>query len=197
MNLEQIITIAAAVVLILIASLISFKLGDKSRKKKDDAKRGSLEVEATRIIENAKKDAESKKREILLEAKEENHKARQELDKEVKERRNEIQRQERRIQQKEENLDKKTEAIEQKEEALAKKDKDLDVLRGEIENIKLKELDLLEKLSGLSREEAKQVLLEKLESEVKLEAAMMVKEIEDNAKENVEKTAKNIIAGAI
>ncbi len=197
MNLEQIITIAAAVVLILIASLISFKLGDKSRKKKDDAKRGSLEVEATRIIENAKKDAESKKREILLEAKEENHKARQELDKEVKERRNEIQRQERRIQQKEENLDKKTEAIEQKEEALAKKDKDLDVLRGEIENIKLKELDLLEKLSGLSREEAKQVLLEKLESEVKLEAAMMVKEIEDNAKENAEKTAKNIIAGAI
>ena len=194
---ELIIASAVALVLIIVASVVFFNVGSASRRKKDEAQRGSLETEAKRIIDNAKREAESKKREALLEVKEENHKARQELDKEIKERRNEITRQERRIQQKEENLDKKTEAIEKKEEALAKKDKDLDVLREEIENIKSKEIDQLEKLSGLSREEAKQLLLEKIESEVKHEAAIMVKEIEDEARENAEKTAKNIIAGAI
>ncbi len=197
MTTEMIIASAVALVLIIVASVVFFNIGSASRRKKDEAQRGSLETEAKRIIDNAKREAESKKREALLEVKEENHKARQELDKEIKERRNEITRQERRIQQKEENLDKKTEAIEKKEEALAKKDKDLDVLRDEIENIKSKEIDQLEKLSGLSREEAKQLLLEKIESEVKHEAAIMVKEIEDEARENAEKTAKNIIAGAI
>ena len=115
----------------------------------------------------------------------------------MKDRRNEISRQERRIQQKEENLDKKTDAIEKKEEALSKKDKDLDALREEIEKIKQKELNMLEQLAGLSKDEAKQYLLEKLENEVKHEAAIMVKDIEAQAKENAEKTAKNIIAGAI
>lgn len=197
MDLTLIITCAAALVLIVVVSVFAFKMGDASRKKKDEAEIGSAEAEAKRIIEAAKKEGEGKKRESLLEAKEENHKARQELDKEIKERRNEISRQERRIQQKEENLDKKTETIEKKEENLNKKDKELDVLREEIEKIKQKELDMLEKLAGLSKEEAKQYLLEKLESEVKHEAAIMVKEVESQAKENAEKTAKNIIAGAI
>ena len=188
---------AVALVLVIVAALIGYKAGDASRKKKDEAEIGSLEAEAKRIIDEAVKEGENKKREALLEAKEENHKARQELDKEIKERRKEISRQESRIQQKEENLDKKTEAIEKKEESLNKKDKDLDVLREEIEKIKAKELDMLEKLSGLSKEEAKQFLLENLESEVKVEAALMVKEIEAQAKENADKTAKNIIAGAI
>ncbi len=192
-----IIACAAALVLIVVASAIGFKMGDTSRKKKDEAVIGSAEAEAQRIVAAAKKEGESKKREALLEAKEENHKARQELDKEIKDRRNEISRQERRIQQKEETLDKKTEAIEQREAALDKKDKDLDVLREEITEIRQKELDQLEKLAGLSREEAKQFLLEKLESEIKHEAAIMAKEIEEQAKENAEKTAKNIIAGAI
>lgn len=197
MDLTLIITCAVALVLIVVVSVFAFKMGDASRKKKDEAEIGSAEAEAKRIIEAAKKEGEGKKRESLLEAKEENHKARQELDKEIKERRNEISRQERRIQQKEENLDKKTETIEKKEENLNKKDKELDVLREEIEKIKQKELDMLEKLAGLSKEEAKQYLLEKLESEVKHEAAIMVKEVESQAKENAEKTAKNIIAGAI
>lgn len=188
---------AVSLVLIAVASVVSFKIGDSSRKRKDEAEIGSIEAEKKRIIEEAKKEGENKKREALLEAKEENHKARQELDKEIKERRKEISRQETRIQQKEETLDKKTEAIEKKEESLNKKDKDLDVLREEIEAIKVKELDLLEKLSGLSKEDAKQLLLEKIESEVKHEAALMVKEIEAQAKENADKTAKNIIAGAI
>ncbi len=197
MTTPMIIMGVAALVLIIVAALVGFKMGDASRRKKEEAEIGSAEAEAKRIIENAKKEGESKKREALLEAKEENHKARQELDKEIKERRNEISRQERRIQQKEENLDKKTETIEKKEESLNKKDKDLDVLREEIETIRVKELDMLEKLSGLSKEDAKQYLLEKLESEVKHEAAIMVKELEAQARETADKTAKNIIAGAI
>ena len=196
-DLTLIIICAAALVLIIVAWVIAFKMGDASRKKKDEAEIGSAEAEAKRIIEAAKKEGESKKKEAILEAKEENHKSRQELDKEIKDRRNEISRQERRIQQKEENLDKKTDAIEKKEESLSKKDKDLDALREEIEKIKQKELNMLEQLAGLSKDEAKQYLLEKLENEVKHEAAIMVKDIEAQAKENAEKTAKNIIAGAI
>ena len=196
-DLTLIIICAAALVLIIVAWVIAFKMGDASRKKKDEAEIGSAEAEAKRIIEAAKKEGESKKKEAILEAKEENHKSRQELDKEIKDRRNEISRQERRIQQKEENLDKKTDAIEKKEEALSKKDKDLDALREEIEKINQKELNMLEQLAGLSKDEAKQYLLEKLENEVKHEAAIMVKDIEAQAKENAEKTAKNIIAGAI
>ena len=196
-DLTLIIICAAALVLIIVAWVIAFKMGDASRKKKDEAEIGSAEAEAKRIIEAAKKEGESKKKEAILEAKEENHKSRQELDKEMKDRRNEISRQERRIQQKEENLDKKTDAIEKKEEAVSKKDKDLDALREEIEKIKQKELNMLEQLAGLSKDEAKQYLLEKLENEVKHEAAIMVKDIEAQAKENAEKTAKNIIAGAI
>ena len=196
-DLTLIIICAAALVLIIVAWVIAFKMGDASRKKKDEAEIGSAEAEAKRIIEAAKKEGESKKKEAILEAKEENHKSRQELDKEMKDRRNEISRQERRIQQKEENLDKKTDAIEKKEEALSKKDKDLDALREEIEKIKQNELNMLEQLAGLSKDEAKQYLLEKLENEVKHEAAIMVKDIEAQAKENAEKTAKNIIAGAI
>ena len=196
-DLTLIIICVAALVLIIVAWVIAFKMGDASRKKKDEAEIGSAEAEAKRIIEAAKKEGESKKKEAILEAKEENHKSRQELDKEMKDRRNEISRQERRIQQKEENLDKKTDAIEKKEEALSKKDKDLDALREEIEKIKQKELNMLEQLAGLSKDEAKQYLLEKLENEVKHEAAIMVKDIEAQAKENAEKTAKNIIAGAI
>ncbi len=197
MDLTGIIICASALVLIVVASVVAFKMGDAARKKKDEAVIGSAEAEAKRIVEAAKKEGESKKKEAILEAKEENHKLRQELDKEIKDRRNEITRQERRIQQKEENLDKKTEVLEEKEEALNKKDKDLDVLREEIQQIKQKELGILEQLSGLSQEEAKQILLEKLEEEVRHEAAIMVKEIETQAKENAEKTAKNIIAGAI
>lgn len=196
-GLTLIILCAAALVLIIAAWVIAFKMGDASRKKKDEAEIGSAEAEAKRIIDAAKKEGDSKKKEAILEAKEENHKSRQELDREIKDRRNEISRQERRIQQKEENLDKKTEAIEKKEEVLTKKDKDLDALRSEIETIKQKELDMLEQLAGLSKDEAKQYLLEKLENEVKHEAIIMVKEIEAQAKENAEKTAKNIIAGAI
>ncbi|MBE6837838.1 MAG: ribonuclease Y [Ruminococcus sp.] len=193
----EIIIGAVALVLIAVASIVSYKLGYSSRKKQEEAEIGSAKSEAARIVEDAKKEGESKKREAILAAKEENHKERAELEKEIKERRNEISRQEHRIQQKEENLDKKNEAIEKKEEAIAKKDKELDAIRAELSTIKNKELEMLQNLSGLSKEEAKQYLLEKLETEVRADAAIMVKEIEAQAKENADKTAKNIIAGAI
>ena len=193
----EIIISAVALVLIVVASIVSYKLGYSSRRKTEEAEIGSAKAEAERIVEAAKKEGESKKREAILAAKEENHKERSELEKEIKERRSEISRQEHRIQQKEENLDKKNEAIEKREEALAKKDKELDVIRQELAAIKDKELEALQNLSGMSKEEAKQYLLEKLESEVRADAAVMVKEIEAQAKENAEKTAKNIVAGAI
>lgn len=180
-----------------IAGYLAFRSGVEHRKKIAEGKLGSAEAEAKAIIDRAKKEGESKKRELLLEAKEENHKQRQEFDKEIKDRRNEISRQERRIQQKEENLDKKNDNVEAKEAALAKKDKALDAAREEIEEVKKKQLEQLEKISGLTVEEAKSYLLQNIESEVKHEAALMVKEIETQAKEEAEKKAKNIIAGAI
>ena len=186
-----------AVLLCAIVGFVCFGLGVSHRKKIAENEIGSAEEEAKEIIQRATKEGENKKRELMLEAKEENHKARQEADKEIKERRSELSRQERRIQQKEENLDKKTESIEKKEDVLNKKDKELEALKKTIEEIKEKELEMIEKVSGLSVDEAKQVLLKSIESEVKHEAAMMVKEIETQARENAEKEAKNIIAGAI
>ncbi|MBQ3554088.1 MAG: ribonuclease Y [Clostridia bacterium] len=186
-----------AVILVVLAAFISFRLGISYRKKVAEAEYGSAEAEAREIVERAKKEAENKKREILLEAKEENHKQRQEFDKEIKDRRAEITRQERRIQQKEETLDKKTEAIEKKDEALNEKEKQLETQKAEIEVIKQKELEVLQKLSGLSVEDAKEFLLKTLESEVRHEAAIMVKDIETQAREEADKKAKNIIAGAI
>ncbi|MBQ3225654.1 MAG: ribonuclease Y [Clostridia bacterium] len=186
-----------AVILVVLAAFISFRLGISYRKKVAEAEYGSAEAEAREIVERAKKEAENKKREILLEAKEENHKQRQEFDKEIKDRRAEITRQERRIQQKEETLDKKTEAIEKKDEALNEKEKQLETQKAEIEVVKQKELEVLQKLSGLSVEDAKEFLLKTLESEVRHEAAIMVKDIETQAREEADKKAKNIIAGAI
>ena len=148
-------------------------------------------------MSEAQKNAEGKKREILLEAKEENHKARLEFDKEVKERRNELSRQERRIQQKEETLDKKTENIEAKEEAIVKRNKDIDLREEEIADIKKKQTEMLERISGYTAEEAKQYLLKELESQIRHEAAIMIKDVEMQAKEEADKNAKNIVAFAI
>ena len=192
-----IIYIAVAVILIALAAFVAFRMGISYRKKIAEAEFGSAEAEAKEIVERAKKEGESKKRELMLEAKEENHKQRQEFDKEVKDRRNEISRQERRIQQKEETLDKKTEAIEKKDERLNKKEKELEQAKTEIDKIKEKELEVLQKLSGLSVEDAKEYLLKSIESEVRHEAALMVKDIETQAKDEADRRAKNIIAGAI
>ena len=187
--------IIGVVVLGLIA--LSFRLGFSYRKKIAEAEVGGAEEEAKRILNDAYKAAENKKREVLLEAKEENHKLRAELDKETKERRNELSRQERRIQQKEEQLDKKTENLEKKEEAIANKKAEIEKVKQKIDELHDKELEHLERISGLSTAEAKEFLLKRVETEIRHEAALMIKEVEEKAKDEADKKAKNIIGCAI
>lgn len=188
-----IIPIASAVA----ALIIGFLVGTIYRKKIAEAEIGGAEEKAKEIIEAAQKQAETKKKEALLEAKDEIHKSRNEFEKELKERRNEVNRQERRVQQKEEALDKKTEALERKDETLSKKIKEAEALKEETAKVKSAQLEILERISGLSVEEAKSYLLKNVESEVRHETAIMIKELEAQAKEEADKKAKNIISAAI
>ena len=158
---------------------------------------GSAEEKAKSIISDAEKAGKDKQRELLLEAKEENQKLRSDFDHEVKERRNELNRQERRLNQKEETLDKKTDNLEKKEQSLNARLKNLEKKEQEITEIKQQQTDALEKISGMTREEAKEMLLRDIENRTRHEAAVMVKEIEQEAKENAERKAKNIIALSI
>ncbi len=192
-----IVMIIIAVVLCAVGIIAGFKLGVAHRKKIAEAEFGSAEEKAKSIISEAEKNASAKKREMLLEAKEENQKLRAAFDAEVKERRNELSRQERRINQKEENLDKKTDNLEKKEQSYNQKLKALEAKNQEIAEIKAKQMALIEKISGLTAEEAKAILLKDVESQTRHEAAIMVKEIEQEAKENAEKNAKNIVALSI
>ncbi|NMB97868.1 MAG: ribonuclease Y, partial [Clostridiaceae bacterium] len=148
-------------------------------------------------LSEAQKAAEAKKREVLLEAKEEIHRSRMDLDKEIRERRNEIQRSERRLVQKEETLDRKLEALEQKEETLNKKVKEIHELEQKVNEIFVKQLNELERISGLTVDDAKEYLLRNVESEVKHEMAILIKELEAKAKEESDRKAKEIIACAI
>jgi len=152
---------------------------------------------AKKIAEDAERDAETTKKELLLEAKEEVHKLRSELEKESRERRNELQRTERRLIQKEEVLDKKSESLEHKDEKLIKKLKELDNKELEINDLYQKEVEKLEELSGLTSEQARQLILSDIEKQTKYEAAMMIKDIESKAKEEAEKKAREVIAYSI
>lgn len=187
----------AGIIIAVIASIIAFRTGYEKRKKKAEAEIGSAEQEAKRLLTEAQKVAESKKREALLEAKEEVHRSRVELDREIKDRRNEIQRLERRLVQKEETLDKKVEFLEQKEEILSKKTREVQVQQEKIAELQRRQMEELERISGLSIDEAKECLLKKVESEVKHEAAMLIKEIETKTKDESDRKAKEIIACAI
>ena len=169
----------------------------RRKEKNDQRKIEDAEQEALRIVNEAIKSSENKKREALLEAKEEILKNRSEYEKEVKERRAEQQKQERRLQQKEENLDHKTEMIEKKEEALAQKHAALDKEQEEIKLIKRSQTEMLERISGFTAEEAKQYLIAQVESEVTHETALKIKEIEARAKEEADTRAREIVATAI
>lgn len=195
--MDILIGLGIGLVVAIIAGFVMFRAGITYNRKISEAEIGSAEDEAKRIVDEAIKEAESKKKEALLEAKEEIHRNRNELDKEVKERRAEISKQENRLHQKEATLDKKTEALEQKEEALLVKSKDLDNEKEKLIELQKEERAKLEKISGLSVEEAKEYLLKNLESEVRHEAAIMVKEIEQEAKENADMKAREIIGYAI
>ncbi len=174
-----------------------FGLGIAYRKKVAEAEIGSAETEATRLINEAIRSGESRKKEMLLEAKDEIHKSRTEHDKEVKERRAELSKQERRLEQKETTLDKKTEAFERKEEELAKKMARVTESQNKADELVKEQLSKLEQISGLTQEEAKQYLLKSVDEEVRHEAAMKIKEIEAQLKDEADATAREIIATAI
>ncbi len=195
--LPIIITIVIAVIVCIAASVISYNQGIAYRKKTAEAVLGSAEEQAKSIIADAEKAADSKKREMMLEAKEEQQKLRAEADKEIKERRSELSRQERRLDQKESNLDKKTDNLEKKEQTLNQKIKNLERKEQEIAEIKQQQVAELERISGLTHDEAKEILLDEIKSEARVEAAIMVKEIEQEAKENAERNAKKIVALSI
>ena len=188
-----ILIVVVAVVLIAAA----FIAGILYRKKVSEREIQSAEAQATRIVNEAIKTGESKKREALLEAKEEIHKSRKEFEREEKERRNELQKQERRILQKEESLDKKTDAVEKKSENLTRKLAELDKEREEIAALKKSQFEMLEKISGYTVEEAKAYLIANIESEVTHEAAMKIKEIEARFKEEADEKAREYITLAI
>ena len=189
-----IILIAVALIL---GAAIGAVLGYRRRKATAEREIGSAEEEARRIINEAIKSAESKKREATVEAKEEILKARTEFDKEVKDRRSELQRQENRLNQKEENLDRKTENMERKEDALAAKTAEVERERAEVEEIKGRQLEQLERISGLTVEEAKRYLIEQIQDEVTHEEAVKIKEIQARFKEEADTYAREQIALAI
>ena len=187
-----------AVVATLIVSIpVTIIITVTYRKKVAEAKIGSAEEKAREIIDEALKTAETKKRESMLEVKEESIRAKNELDKEIKERRAEAQRYERRIQQKEETIDKKADAIEKKEANLAAKEENLAKQREEIAKLNEQRLQELERISGLTSEQAKDYLLKIVEDEVKHETAVMIKELETRAKEEADKKAKEYVVTAI
>ena len=189
--------IIVGAIALVIVFIIAFVLGMLYRKKVSEREIFSAEEEAKRIINESIKSAENKKREALLETKEEIHKNRTEYEREVRERRAELHKQERRLQQKEENLDKKNDNLEKKTDALNKKLADNDALHEEIKLIKRSHLEMLEKISGFTVEEAKDYLIKSLESEVTHQAAMKIKEIEARFKEEADKKAREYITLAI
>lgn len=194
---NEVTIIAIAVVVVIVVALLTWKIAIAYRIKVYEAKIGSADEKAREIIDEALRTAETKKREALLEAKEETLKAKNEFERETKERRAELQRYEKRVLTKEETLDRKTEALEKKEARLAAKEAELDRLRQEVEEIHAKQLQELEKISGLTSEQAKEYLIKTVEEEVKHETAMLIKELESKAKEEADKKAKELVVTAI
>ena len=191
------ITIILAVVSAVVFGVLGFVFGNLYRKKVAEAKIGSANEEALRIVNQAVQTAESKKKEAILEAKDEIHKLRSEVDKELRERRAEVQRQENRINQKEENLDKKTENLEKKEEILAEKLKSADAKMEEVEMLKRSQLEMLEKVSGYSKEQAKALLMQELDEQLTHEKALKIMDFEQRTRDESDNLAREIISGAI
>ncbi len=188
-----IVTGIAAVVF----AVLGFVIGWIRRRKSAESTINSAEDEARRILSDAMKNAESKKKEALLEAKDEIHNLRQETEKDLRERRSEVQRQEHRIQQKEESLERKMDNLEAKEEKLASRAKVIEEKLEECDRLKQSQMDLLEKISGFSKEQAKAHLLELLDGELTHEKSVKILEVEQQTKEEADRLAKNIIGHAI
>ena len=189
--------IIAVVITAVVAILLTYVASNAHFKKVSDEKIGSAEDRAIAIIDEAVKAAETKKREALLEVKEESIKTKNELDKEIKDRRSEIQRNERRVEQKEFNLDKKLEAIERREQSFAAKEEEIKRQKAEVAKLNEERIQELERISGLTSEQAKEYLLKTVEEDVKLDTAKLIKEMEHQAKEEAGKKAKEYVVNAI
>ena len=185
------------IIILLVLAVVGFAAGTIYRKKVAEREISSAEDEAKRIINEAIKNAESKKREALVEAKEEIHKNRSEFEREEKLRRSEVQKQERRLQQKEEALDRKTDALEKKNETLSSKIAAVEAQQAEVALVKKSQLEMLEKISGFTVEEAKAYLIENIKNDVTHEMALKVKEVEAQYKEEADNRAREIITTAI
>ena len=191
------IYIVIGVIILVVAIVVTWFAATAYRKNIAEAKIGKAEDKAKEIIDDALKTAEDKKREIVLGAKEEALKTKNEIDKEVKDRRNEIQRMEKRVLSREENLDKKSDALEKKEASLSAREAEIVKKKAEIDELSSKRLQELERISGLTSEQAKEYLLKTVEDEVKHETAVMIKELESRAKEEADKRAKDYVVSAI
>ena len=197
MDTNIVIVLVVSVIAIIAAVLITAKVTTTRLKKNAEGTIGNAEEKAREIIDEALRTAENKKRESLLEVKEESIRTKNELDKEIKERRAEAQRYERRVQQKEENIDKKADAIEKREASLASREETLNRMKDEVSKLNEQRVQELERISGLTSEQAKDYLLKIVEDEVKHESAVMIKEMESRAKEEADKKAKEYVVNAI
>ena len=191
------ITVIVVLLAIVLTAVITFFATSSYHKNVSDKKVGSAEEKARKIIDGAVTEAEALKREALLEAKEESLKAKNEFEKESRERRTELQRYEKRVLNKEEAIDRKADSLEKKEQALSRKESSLDKQRAKVEELHAKRLQELERISGLTSEQAKEYLLKTVEDDVKREMAVMVKELETRAKEDASKKAKEYVVTAI
>ena len=197
MQVSLLILIVSIIAAVIVGGVIGVFIGITVRKNTAEKEIGSAEEEAKRIVSDAIKTAEAKKKELVLEGKEEVHRFRNESEKEISDRRKEIQRQERRIQQKEENLDRKLDNVEKKEDKAAKKIKEADAKLEEIETIKKSQFEMLEKISGYTAEQAKSYLLSQLENELTHEKSVKIMEYQEQLKEEADEKARNIISLSI
>ncbi|MCQ2446637.1 MAG: Rnase Y domain-containing protein, partial [Clostridia bacterium] len=196
-NLHPLVQTLLPILTAVISAVVFFFLGITFRKKVAEREIGSAEDEATRILNEAIKSAEAKKREAMVEAKEEILKNRNEAEREIKEQQQDLKKLEKRIQQKEETLDRKIDNAEKKEETLNRKIKETEEITKELADQKLAEQETLEKISGFTREEAKNYLLESLQQDIQHEAALKIKEMDAQIKDNADRKAREIISYAI
>lgn len=190
-------TVIAVIITLVIAVPVSGLVAVNYRKKVVEAKLGSADEKARQIIDDALKVAETKKREALLEAKEESLKTKNELERETRERRTELQRYEKRVLSKEESVDKKADALERRESGITAKEEELKKKNAEVEKLRGQRIQELERISGLTSEQAKEYLLKTVEDEVKIDTAKLYKELESRAKEEAGKKAKEYVVTAI
>ena len=193
----EIIIIIAAVIALVVASIVTYKVTVSKLSKNADSKIGNAESRAREIIDEALKTAEATKKEALLEVKEESIRTKNELDKEIKERRAEVQRFEKRVLSKEEALDKRVDAIEQREANFAAKEEQMKQREAKVEELSKQRVQELERISGLTSEQAQDYLLKTVEEDVKHDTAKLIKELETQAKEEAHKKAKEYVVNAI